>query len=391
MTNRLSITLIHNAISPYRNSLFEQLNKSFDLNVYFCIDKEGNRLWETSIDKYTFDSRILKSIRLGPFVLNYLLPIQLLTSDQDAYVVVDTMSTIITTFLTLLIAKVQKKPFILWSGAMKTPHSYERLPELIHNSSVHPLIKQVAIKSLEHFESGYRRLLYQQADAFVAYSNKAKEYLIERGVDSDDIFVGGQVMPEDQLSSPPSTNHLEHQYGEKMVILSLGYLRDVKGLEFLIKAVSKIDKENIRLIIAGDGKKRKKLEKLASGDDRITFAGYVEGSTKAAYYSMSDVFILPTLHDPWGLVTNEAMHYGLPIITTNAAASAEHLIDGNGLIVPPKDSHAIMNAITLLLNNDHIRGQMAERSKEIINQENDIESGANTFVDAVNSTMCNDK
>ena len=382
MDRETAVAIIHNTISPYRNDLFERISEHVDLMVYFCFEEESDRLWDTSLEGYTFDRHLLRSANVGPFVLNYLLPIRILLSDRDAYVAVDTFSTIVTTFLTLLVSKIRHKPFVLWSGAMKTPTSYERLPELIHNASTGPVLKRIGIECLKRFETAYRKILYRHADAFVAYSNKAREYLIARGADPDDIFVGGQVMPDSQLPTPPDSEKVLANNG-KITILSLGYLRDVKGIDFLIEAFSEIEHEDVRLVVAGDGNKREELERQAERDDRISFVGYVEGDTKAAYYSEADIFVLPTLHDPWGLVLNESMHYGLPVITTNAAAGAEHLVRGNGIVVPPKDPHALGNALSVLIHNKDLRDQMSERSKEIIAEENTMSQGIKPFLEAL--------
>lgn len=376
-----NVALVHNVISPYRSDLFEELSEQVDLRVYFCFEEESNRLWETSLADYSFDARILKHLSVGPFVLNYLLPVRLWRRDADVYMAVDTFATIFTTFLTLLIAKIRDRPFVLWSGVIHTPYTYERLPELLH-SSTHPYLSRVGVPILEYFENRYRSFLYENADSFVAYSDKAHQYLVDRGVDPDDIFTGGQVMPRSQLPSP-SEEATSESNDEETVILSLGYLRDVKGLDFLIEAFSNLEHEDVKLLIAGDGNERDELEKLAAGDDRISFVGYVEDEEKADYYARSDVFVLPTLHDPWGLVVNEAMYYELPVVTTHAAASADHLVHDNGLIVPPMDPHALEVALRVLIDNDELRAEMARNSKQIITQYNSVSQGVQPFVESI--------
>ena len=160
----------------------------------------------------------------------------------------------------------------------------------------------------------------------------AEEFLEKRGVQEEKIETQIQVMPEKLLPEPEDHN-LDEKYSGQKMILSLGYLEERKGVQDLIQAFKNIDDENYRLVIAGTGPYEEKLKQKASDDDRIEFVGYLSEQEKANYFDVADLFVLPTHHDPWGLVINEALHYGTPAITTEASGAKE-LLDKKNIFRP---------------------------------------------------------
>jgi glycosyltransferase involved in cell wall biosynthesis len=154
---------------------------------------------------------------------------------------------------------------------------------------------------------------------------------------------------------------------DRKVILCLSYLNQRKGIQYLIEAFHKLDRDDTTLVIAGDGPLRQSLENQAARARNIVFTGYIDAEVKASYYAASDLFVLPTTEDPWGWVINEAMYYGLPVIVSDAAGGAE-LIDGNGFVVKSCDSDSLCEAIQALLDDDELRSRMASRSLELSRQ-----------------------
>jgi len=80
---------------------------------------------------------------------------------------------------------------------------------------------------------------------------------------------------------------------------------------------------------------------------------------------MADMFVMPSFSDPWGLTINEAMAAGLPVITTTNVG-AQELIQGNGFLIPPRNTEALKHALEHLLCNPELRQEMGWRSLEII-------------------------
>jgi len=98
--------------------------------------------------------------------------------------------------------------------------------------------------------------------------------------------------------------------------------------------------------------------------DRIIFVPH--SSNLWEYYAASDIFVLPTIYEPFGLVIVEAMASGLPVITSRVAGAADLITDGvNGLLLrAPSDVHGLAAKIELLLSNAGLRKAMGERARE---------------------------
>jgi glycosyltransferase involved in cell wall biosynthesis len=182
------------------------------------------------------------------------------------------------------------------------------------------------VKLWRGFKRTYRKILFRFSDRFVAFSGMAEEFLEKRGVPEDRIETQIQVMPEELLPEPEE-NSLDEKYSGKKMILSLGYLEERKGVQDLIQAFREIQDQDYRLVIAGTGPYEEELKNPAEGDDRIEFVGYLSEQEKANYFDAADLFVLPTHHDPWGLVINEALHYGTPVVTTESAGAKELISD----------------------------------------------------------------
>ena len=188
-------------------------------------------------------------------------------------------------------------------------------------------------------------------------------------------------MPKDLLPKV-SVKKSDTEYRNNKVILSLGYLQERKGIDCLIGAFKNLGVENTALIIAGSGPDEMRLKKLAGDDKNIYFVGHVEGRRKAIYYSVADMFVLPTLNDPWGLVINEAIYYGLPIVTTTDAGASE-LVEKEecGLVIKSGDPELLRDAINKILNDKKLEKRFKKNSK-VCFKNYSLEEGTKPFLEA---------
>lgn len=111
--------------------------------------------------------------------------------------------------------------------------------------------------------------------------------------------------------------------------LYVGRLVKVKNLEFLIKVFNDLPLLNLNII--GFGEEESHLKSMAKNN--IHFVGAVNNKDLAQYYQDNDVFVLPSASEPWGLVVEEALNNGLPILVSNRVGCAPEIVnDSNGLI-----------------------------------------------------------
>ena len=96
----------------------------------------------------------------------------------------------------------------------------------------------------------------------------------------------------------------------------------------------------------------------------IEFIGFKTKEELSEYFVASDIFVLPTRYDIWGLVINEAMSFGLPIISTEKCAAAVQMqgLFDNGIIVPIEDHISLANAIDKLSKDEKLRKLYGKRS-----------------------------
>ncbi len=125
-----------------------------------------------------------------------------------------------------------------------------------------------------------------------------------------------------------------------------------------------------RLIVLGDGEQRTELESLIRDEPvaDVILAGFRQLEDLPAYYGMSNLFIHIPIQEQWGLVVNEAMASGLPVLVSSGCGCAYDLIKQgvNGHVVDPKDLEAISKAMYLMAHGDVDLKSYGLASREII-------------------------
>ncbi|MCQ2387500.1 MAG: glycosyltransferase family 4 protein [Clostridia bacterium] len=157
---------------------------------------------------------------------------------------------------------------------------------------------------------------------------------------------------------------------EEKVVLSIGQFIKRKGFDVLLKA-SKSFSENVGVYFVG-GLPTEEYTNFVEENKlkNIHFVGFKEKQDLKDYYQVADVFVLPTREDIWGLVINEAMACGLPVVTTDMCIAGLALVenDKNGYIVPVDDEKSLAEKINYILSNDLSKEKMAEYSLNKIRQ-----------------------
>jgi glycosyltransferase involved in cell wall biosynthesis len=130
-------------------------------------------------------------------------------------------------------------------------------------------------------------------------------------------------------------------------------------------------------MIVGDGSLREKLSALVLEqgiEEKTRFVGYASPEETLVYYAIADVLVLPSITTPsgketWGLVVNEAMNQGVPVIATDAVgAAAGGLVQAgvNGFIVPERNTEALAEAMKLILTDSLLREKLSRYARRIV-------------------------
>jgi uncharacterized protein (TIRG00374 family) len=164
----------------------------------------------------------------------------------------------------------------------------------------------------------------------------------------------------------PEPNQLKRE--KNFNILFVGRLIERKGVIFLLEAFRDLARKrnDLKLFIAGDGPMREMYEKFSRNNNlekKISFLGVVGHGDIAELYRRCHVFVLPSLNEALGNVTQEALASGLPIITTDTGAA--ELIKDNGFIIRKESSADIEDRLKKIIGNKNLRETMSQQSRQL--------------------------
>ena len=185
---------------------------------------------------------------------------------------------------------------------------------------------------------------------------------------------GYDYLQEKSAELKPQRSRIRAEFGipeESLVILFCGRLSREKNLRHLIEAYHLLDVESKSLIFVGDGDLRHSLQDYADqlGADSVFFFGFQNRGQIPKYYAISDLVVLPSVRETWGIVVNEAMCFGLPVVVSNQVGAGMDLVSNgrNGYRVPT-DGNALFLAIQKIADlSKEERQLMGAGSLEIIN------------------------
>jgi len=360
------ILFMHNTAMWYRWPFFRELSKIYDIKFIFTHMNTCENIYNLDISK-SLDGIKTLNYKLLKNYLNFLKPhgiafrvINEAMGDYDIFVggSWDTLAEIIETTFCFIIARLRKKPIILWSETWKLESTKAKL--------IKPFIAYVVAHS----------------DSIVVPGSKHKDYMISLGGLSDKIFIMPNVSNISVKVNDFEKKEIiqkELNLKSKKVILYVGRLIKRKGVNYLIEAFYRLrmERDDVVLIIIGQGECRKELERISKTlgiDNSIFFRGYIEDDLLSSYYLICDICVVPSvsiiLGDPWVFVVNEAMYFGKPVIASDAVGSAFDMIYNgvNGFIVPEKDSEALYIAMNKILSDSKLKTAMGNASAKIIRE-----------------------
>lgn len=215
--------------------------------------------------------------------------------------------------------------------------------------------------------------LMSKAEYYFSTCDLDDAYFIQYGATKDKIlrypFASiSEVDLPDKFVDKEERKEYKRQLGIEgdLVILAVGRCVYVKGFDVLLQALKDIPK-NVSTYFVG-GKCEDEYTTIIEQEqlDNIYFVDNIDYQELKKYYYAADVFVLPTRSDTWGLVINEAMTYGLPIITTDKCVAGNALIedDVNGYIVKTESVDQLRESLMKLLSDEEKRYRFGKYNYE---------------------------
>lgn len=358
------ILFITNLPAPYRIDFCNELGKQCDLTVIFEAKREHGITLNWDQNKITsFKAIFLKDGEIQDRKINWSIMKYLDSSNFDSIVL--TNYTRFTQILVLLYFKIRNIPYFYEvDGAMIKPYE----------GFIKRLIKSFFLSGAKAYFSPSKG----SDDYFHYYtkSNRIHRYPFT-SIRSQDILDNPIIRTEKQL--------IKDQLGIKhdFIILAVGRFIRIKGFDILMKAAQQLNK-NIGIYIVGGEPTKEYLELQQEFDlKQVHFEGFKTKDELAEYFKATDLFVLPTRGDSWGLVINEAMAYGLPVITTNKCVAGLELLSDEKCIVDVDDVDGLYTAIMRVFNNRSLQEKLAlENLKKIRNYT--IEKMAQAHLEIIN-------
>jgi len=357
------VVIITEIISPYRIPIFNALARDHDVDLHVIFLAENDptqRQWLVYKDEIRFSYEVLPSWRkrMGKhcLLLNWGAQTALQRSSPD-FIVCGGYN-YVASWQSMAWARQHRVPFFLWVESTSKDLR-----------SRHPLIESLKTKFL------------RGCDGFVAAGKSSAEYLKTYGVPQPRIFTAPNAVDTQlfarraELVRRDEAVHRQTLHLPAHFFLFAGRLVREKGVFDLLQAYEALRPDvrtRIGLVFVGDGPARTALQQRVALSNRgsVHFAGFAQRQQLASYYALADVLVFPTYTDTWGLVVNEAMACGLPVIASEAAGCvADLIVDGwNGRVVATREVEQLASAMEELATNTELRSLMGGRCRQRIEQ-----------------------
>lgn len=163
-----------------------------------------------------------------------------------------------------------------------------------------------------------------------------------------------------------SKNYLKEKYPQfNFIILMASRLVKEKNINLAINVFNELNKEfdSLGLVIVGSGQEGMMLKELAKNNKNIIFEPWVNNLSD--YYISSDIFLLTSNYEGWGMTVVEANSYGLPVVMTDVGCAGEFIKNNyNGLICPVGDNQKILESLKFLINNKEEKEKMNSNARQ---------------------------
>lgn len=219
--------------------------------------------------------------------------------------------------------------------------------------------------------------LLRKADCVIALTEAEARYYRERGINNICIVPAGVDLRE-HACEDKGLEAFERKYdlGESRILLFVGRLEERKGIHYLIKSMSIILRENpnVKLLVIGkDRGCRGPLENLSRRlgiGKNVVFTGPISSTELLCAYELSDIVVIPSLYEAFGIVVVEAWAHKKPVVVSETVGLAETISDEKaGIIVNHSDHEALAEAVAKLLSDQRLSESMGTRGYQLVKKE----------------------
>ncbi len=252
--------------------------------------------------------------------------------------------------------------------------------KLLMRAETQLYVEPIRIKKL--LRKPVMKLFYKLFNGFLFIGTRNKEYYKYLSIPDNKLFlvpysVNNEFFMSKVEEAKNKIDELKVKYGinnNHINILYASKLLKRKNPIDLLKAFELVRQtiDNVNLLFVGAGEEEDNLKRYVSKNkiDNVYLLGFLNQSELPDVFAIADIFVLPAINEQWGLIINEAMCAGLPIITTDVVGAAPDLVkDGiNGFIFKACDVNQLAEKLLIILSDEKLRINMGVNSKEIISK-----------------------
>jgi glycosyltransferase involved in cell wall biosynthesis len=224
-----------------------------------------------------------------------------------------------------------------------------------------------------------KRLFVRKCSAFAVPGKASFEYVRSMGIPAERIHTAPNAVDNHRFAAlASSVRGRDPQYRAELGLLQryllyAGRIIPEKGVFQLLEAYTRLVPEmrsQVGLVFVGDGSAKRELMERAARvhPGTVIFPGFAQRDQLATFYALAEVLVFPTLSDPWGLVVNEAMACGLPIIATDVAGCTADLVqdEQNGYVIPAGNVQRLAEAMAAFARDPKLASGMGACSARLI-------------------------
>jgi len=246
---------------------------------------------------------------------------------------------------------------IFWKRLFRTPLFLN-----IHNSRPIGINPQTDLFG-GIYDDTIGRLIMKSCDRIIANSRYSLEATVPDGYpkQKQEVIYNGI----DTKIYRKKKSHIKDELGCEHLLLSVGRLLPQKGLEYLIRALPDVEAD-FHYLMMGEGPERDNLQRLINKlglQKRVTIMGKVPDEKKIECYSDADIFVHPSLYEPFGIVLVEAMATECAVVST-AVGGIPEVVGDAGILVEPRDSKQIAQAIERIAHDKKLMGRYKKLGRE---------------------------